>query len=90
MQPHSYCEDITLQCTQIHTCKTEIQSWSNVPLFSLNPHINTHVSQYCNAVSGECVNNLDENDASRLFSSQLTPVQHQLHISADAKLRVRV
>lgn len=49
---------------------------------SIHIRASMHVSQHCNAAMH--VNNLDENDASRRFSSQLTPLQHQEHISIAA------
>lgn len=71
-----------------HLRYTDIDGLMRLILFSLaiSIHIRAsmHVSQHCNAASGEYVNNLDENDASRWFSSQLTPLQHQEHISIAA------
>lgn len=95
-QPDLHCGDIILQRTQTHTHirththlrYTDIDGLMRLILFSLaisiHTHASMHVSQHCNAASGEYVNNLDENDASRRFSSQLTPLQHQEHISIAA------
>lgn len=74
--------------TYTHLRYTDIDGLMRLILFSLaisiHTHASMHVSQHCNAASGEYVNNLDENDASRRFSSQLTPLQHQEHISIAA------
>lgn len=74
--------------THTHLRYTDIDGLMRLILFSLaisiHTHASMHVSQHCNAASGEYVNNLDENDASRRFSSQLTPLQHQEHISIAA------
>lgn len=56
-------------------------SIAGVICFLLRPHAR---SQHCNAAGGEYVNNLDENDASRRFPSQLTRLQHQQRVGADA------
>lgn len=95
-QPDLHCGDIILQRTQTHTYTYahtfEIyrHRWSNAPhsfqSCYLYPYSRQHArfSALYNAASGEYVNNLDENDASRRFSSQLTPLQHQEHISIAA------